>query len=223
MKRSKLGFELIIGGGGALRPVYPPEWPGVKDHVLRRAKGQCERCTRRVGDTYRSRDRNNPQGWRFKVQGQLQVAHLDHDPRHTDPRRLQALCNTCHGLHDKRHHDGVGAVTSAMRGTLTRKRAELVLSRITAGLRETSALEPGEVEFLLAVLLSRAGRMLPLGEAQEVQRLAGGQVHRVSQLYAQLDIARQKLVIRGFACTEADVQVYLLGRPMWNAEQEEAV
>lgn len=114
------------------RKRYPDkkEWAAIRQHILARAGGVCERCAvadRAVG----ARDAlglfwaigeieqcdplivahnfgtSNPKT--FKII--LTIAHLDHQPEHNDYSNLAALCQKCHNAHDREFRKGNAAKT----------------------------------------------------------------------------------------------------------------
>jgi len=53
----------------------------------------------------------------------LAACHRDHDPRHSDPANLLALCQRCHMLHDRAYH----RARRRLRVLLRRARGDLFL------------------------------------------------------------------------------------------------
>jgi hypothetical protein len=111
-----------------LRPLYPPHWRELSNHVrFARAGGKCQRCGRphlallrclpdgrwfdKQAATWRDR-RGRPARWpdlmeatRLRVtRVVLAAAHLDSDPTNNRLKNLRALCQRCHMLHDQPHH-----------------------------------------------------------------------------------------------------------------------
>jgi hypothetical protein len=111
-----------------LRPLYPPHWRELSNHVrVARAGGKCQRCGRphlallrclpdgrwfdEQAATWRDR-RGRPAHWpdlveatRFRItRVVLAAAHLDSDPTNNRLKNLRALCQRCHMLHDQPHH-----------------------------------------------------------------------------------------------------------------------
>jgi len=72
------------------RSLYPPDWPEIRQKILRRAGGKCELCG---AVNYQP----------HPVTGSkvvLTIMHLDHDPTNNDPANLKAGCQKCHNAYD---------------------------------------------------------------------------------------------------------------------------
>ena len=93
---------------------YPPNWREISIGIRHgRAGGRCEQCgiPNGVWRNHRTgrwtHDAGLAEAW---LDGDkiarivLTVAHLDHDPSHSDPANLRALCQRCHNRHDAPHH-----------------------------------------------------------------------------------------------------------------------
>jgi hypothetical protein len=73
-----------------------PEFVALRETLRRRSRNRCERC---------GADNGARGFFRLRVRGViLTVAHLDHDPRHRDPKRCAYLCQCCHLAHDARNN-----------------------------------------------------------------------------------------------------------------------
>jgi 5-methylcytosine-specific restriction endonuclease McrA len=112
---------------------YPPDWPIIRDLVLRRARHRCERCgvrngekggrtrggiwlrTLPLGERLGRLEWPEPGTWAWCSDGTtrdyvriirivLTIAHLDHVPEHCALENLEALCQRCHLAHDLKHH-----------------------------------------------------------------------------------------------------------------------
>ena len=99
------------------RALYPKDWKQISDQIrFTRARRRCEfltldgkRCTAHHG-------RPHPHTGSIVV---LTVAHLDHDPRNSDPSNLRAGCQCCHNRYDRAHRIETAAATRrANRNTL---------------------------------------------------------------------------------------------------------
>lgn len=104
-----------------LRHLYaPPAWPAIRARIFARAGNCCEQCgagggsfvmrlVQISGDEYRIR----------RVQIQLGVAHLDHNPENNAETNLKALCRRCHLAYDApKHKDTRAARKDAARPLL---------------------------------------------------------------------------------------------------------
>ncbi len=125
-----------------LRWLYPIDWPQLSAVVrFGRAGGRCERCGRphgqighHLGDgrwwdegtgTWRDgrgREVAPPAYGEYKrlrrTRVVLAAAHLDHDLGNNRPRNVRALCQRCHLLHDRPHHQARARLTGLMRRAL---------------------------------------------------------------------------------------------------------
>jgi hypothetical protein len=101
---------------------YPPreEWAAIRQHILARAGGVCERCAvadRAIGardalglfwsvaeielcdPTIVAHSFGTSSPKLFKII--LTIAHLDHTPENNDYSNLRAWCQKCHNAHDR--------------------------------------------------------------------------------------------------------------------------
>ena len=125
-----------------MRWFYPIDWPQISRHVrFERAGGCCQGCGRPHGETIRCLPDGRwydttRQTWR-NGRGQparcpdiedasrlrqtrvvLAAAHLDHDPANNRPRKLTSLCQRCHLIHDRPHHQARRRITYLLRRAL---------------------------------------------------------------------------------------------------------
>jgi len=111
------------------RARYPGNWRAISDRIrFQRAAGRCE-CEGECG-----LHRTTPGPRRcVEVHGQsatfakgkvvLTVAHLDHTPENVADTNLKAMCQRCHLLYDKDHHQANAARTRARRALGEEERA----------------------------------------------------------------------------------------------------
>ena len=93
---------------------YPPNWRDIRAAILARAGDGCEFCgipnrSWRLPDLETwTRDPATAEAWtndgRKATRIVLTIAHLDHQPEHSDPANLRALCQRCHLAWDRDHH-----------------------------------------------------------------------------------------------------------------------
>ena len=69
---------------------YPKDWKQIRDRILNRAKGKCERCG---AMNYLP----HPETGSKVV---LTIAHINHTPEDCCDENLLALCQLCHNRHD---------------------------------------------------------------------------------------------------------------------------
>jgi 5-methylcytosine-specific restriction endonuclease McrA len=111
------------------RDRYPADWPEIREAILDRAQGKCERCLvpdrvtilRGAGfdeGTYMmpsgalhcadtGRYLGMARSYEYigrSVEIVLTIAHLDHVPENSDPENLRAWCQKCHLDHDRPIH-----------------------------------------------------------------------------------------------------------------------
>ena len=92
--------KLYPGGGTGSK-----EWAAIRAAILKRADDCCELCG---VPNHEVIERWGQGLWdwmsaEWGVNGTyivLTIAHLDHDPRNSDPSNLKALCQRCHNRHD---------------------------------------------------------------------------------------------------------------------------
>jgi hypothetical protein len=125
-----------------MRWFYPIDWPQISRHVrFERAGGTCQGCGRPHGETIRClpdgrwydaarqtwrNSRGRParcpdieEGTRLRqTRVVLAAAHLDHDPGNNRPRNLKSLCQRCHLIHDRPHHQARRRITYLLRRAL---------------------------------------------------------------------------------------------------------
>lgn len=111
-----------------LRGFYPIDWKQLSAVIrFERAKGRCEawgrrhgRLVQRLGDgRWWDEERSAWHDGRGRALARftppagalvrhtkivLATAHLDHDPTNNPPRKLKALCQRCHMMHDREEH-----------------------------------------------------------------------------------------------------------------------
>ena len=82
--------------GGSLKS---PAWLFLRNATLARARFCCEFCHApdRIGKVV------------------LTTAHLDHDPKNSNPHNLRALCQRCHNRYDAQHRSGNRQRTRALK------------------------------------------------------------------------------------------------------------
>jgi hypothetical protein len=96
------------------RELYPVDWTVISEWVrFVRAGGRSE-CTGECGGPtphldrdQRCRNRHGEPRWGgapTQCTVILGTAHLDHNPTHSDPDKLLALCESCHLRLDQAHH-----------------------------------------------------------------------------------------------------------------------
>lgn len=81
---------------------YPKDWKEISEFIrFTRAKGRCE-CTGECGLHHNRRciEEHNKQAHYAKGKVILTVAHLDHDPGHSEHDNLKAMCQRCHNRYD---------------------------------------------------------------------------------------------------------------------------
>ena len=93
---------------------YPPNWRDIRAAILARAGDCCEFCGvpnqswRLPGFEQWTCDPAIADEWaddgRKATRIVLTIAHLDHQPEHSDPANLRALCQRCHLDWDRDHH-----------------------------------------------------------------------------------------------------------------------
>lgn len=96
--------------------LYPKFWKWLSYGIrFGRADGGCE-CSGECGELHQLREmlkkvkncseaHGYPAIWtNRKVKVILTVAHLDHNPRNSDPKNLKAMCQRCHLRYDRPHH-----------------------------------------------------------------------------------------------------------------------
>lgn len=103
-------------------------WHELRQRILERAKGCCERCgVRNHANGYRERDgrfvehecSGDAEAMELHAEGRrlirivLTIAHLDHRPANRDPANLLAMCQKCHVTHDAQQHATNAARTRA--------------------------------------------------------------------------------------------------------------
>lgn len=76
------------------RKLYPPYWRQLSAYIrYERASNRCEHCHAKNHEPH-------------PITGAkviLTTAHLDHNPAHSHPRNLAALCQRCHNRYDAQH------------------------------------------------------------------------------------------------------------------------
>lgn len=84
------------------RHLYPKraEWAEIRERTLVRAKFRCEGSPRFPN----CRAENGQPHPVTGSQVVLTCAHMDHDPRNSEPGNIRALCNRCHCDWDRMHH-----------------------------------------------------------------------------------------------------------------------
>lgn len=96
------------------RDRYPDNWPAISLTIrTERAASQCEcqgECGRRTHEG-RCPNRNGQPAYGTGSKVVLTVAHLDHQPEHSDPSNLRAMCQGCHLHYDRDHHRQTAAAT----------------------------------------------------------------------------------------------------------------
>ena len=99
---------------------YPADWSRISRRIrFDRARARCE-CNGICGEAHAGRCRAR-QGKPHPITKSivvLTVAHLDHQPENNEDGNLRALCQRCHLLHDREHHQ------ENARRTWARKRIE---------------------------------------------------------------------------------------------------
>ena len=122
-----------------LRDLYPAHWRELSQRIrFERAGGLCQGCGRPHGITVRclpdgrwydsTRNtwcdrRGRSARWpdleqmvRLRTtRVVLAAAHLDHDPANNRLRNLRGLCQRCHLLHDRPHHQAQRRITYLLR------------------------------------------------------------------------------------------------------------
>jgi ribosomal protein S14 len=126
------------------KSLYHADWPEISAAIrFDRANGRCEHCARphgkmiaHLGDgrwldtntgTWRD-GQGRPLRRLVRAEGTLLLvkltkvvlatAHLDHDPRNSDPENLKSLCQRCHMIHDHPEHMRRAWLTRHMRKAL---------------------------------------------------------------------------------------------------------
>lgn len=78
------------------RKLYPSDWKDVTAKIRERAGNRCEGSPA-YPDCRAQNGEPHPVTSSRVV---LTVAHLDHDPRNSDPANLRAWCQRCHLMYD---------------------------------------------------------------------------------------------------------------------------
>lgn len=98
------------------RDRYPRDWSAISKRIrTERSGGRCE-CLGECGrDTHVGRCPNVNGGAAYGTGSSvvLTVAHLDHQPEHSDDDNLRAMCQGCHLHYDRDHHAQTRAATRA--------------------------------------------------------------------------------------------------------------
>lgn len=89
------------------RGLYPPDWKVLRVSVLERAGHRCEGSPAYPSCRAENHQPHPTTGSRVV----LTIAHLDHDPRNSDPANLRAWCQRCHVTYDAAHHASTAART----------------------------------------------------------------------------------------------------------------
>lgn len=90
---------------------YPPNWPDIRQSILKRAGNCCEICgVRNHAVGYRDSQgqfvelRHKYYAWEAPGPSDLKIVltimHLDHTPENCDPDNLKAACQLCHNRYD---------------------------------------------------------------------------------------------------------------------------
>jgi len=99
-----------------LRPLYGADWREVSGRIRERAGHRCEWCGapdgavgyRDAQGTFHQLSAGEAEELALEggrtVKIVITVAHLDRDPRNSDPGNLAALCQACHLRHDHDDH-----------------------------------------------------------------------------------------------------------------------
>lgn len=105
------------------RTRYPSDWRAIS-HAIRfdRAGGRCE-CRGECGTPHRGEPADMVRcdarhGLPHPVTGSrvvLTVAHLDHEPEHSEPENLRAMCQRCHLRYDRALHAQTAYMTRRAR------------------------------------------------------------------------------------------------------------